>query len=393
MTASAPPDRLRAVTFKATNELADAVRGMAAAGLDPISLATARPDFDTPAIIKQALIEAVKVPHTYMTYSESRGLIELRQAVATKLAERNDVVYDPDTDILITAGTHEALFTGLQALVQAGDEVLVLDPSWTAYSGMVRLAGATPVMVPLQAGRLDADELRSRITGRSKALVISNPGNPTGTVLQASELQAIAGLAIQHNLLALVDEIYEEFVYDGNEHISLASLPGMQERTLLINGYSKAYAMTGWRVGYGAGPTWLIQRMLMIHQHLISAPTSFAQKGAVVAYSHATEHVQQMVAQYRLRRDTLKPLLDQVPGVTAPLPEGACFYFMKVDSPFSSQELSRHLASTAALLLTPGSAFGPNGEGHLRLSFAALPLSRIPEVIHRLSGVMSQFHS
>lgn len=393
MTAFAPPDRLNAVTFKATNQLADAVRGMAAAGLDPISLATARPDFDTPAVIKQALIEAIKVPHTYMTYSESRGLPELRQAVATKLADRNGVAYDPDTEILITAGTHEALFTGLQALVQTGDEVLLIDPSWTAYSGMVRLAGASPVMVRLNDGRLDGDELKSAVSGRTKALVISNPGNPTGTVLRANELQAIAEVAIQHNLTVLVDEIYEEFVYDDNEHIALASLPGMLERTLLINGYSKAYAMTGWRVGYGAGPAWLIERMLVIHQHLISAPTSFAQKGAVVAYSHATEHVTQMVAQYKLRRDTLKPLLDLVPGVTATLPEGACFYFMKVDSPLSSQDLSRHLASTAALLITPGSAFGPSGEGYLRFSFAALPLGRIPEVIDRLTGVMSQFHS
>lgn len=389
MTALAAPHRFDAVSFKATNQLADGVRGMLAAGLDPISLATARPNFDTPAVIKQAVIEAINVPHTYMTYSESRGLIELREAVAEKLSGRNEVNYDPETELLITAGTHEALFTGLQALVQAGDEVLLIDPSWTAYRGMVRLAGAEPVMVPLVGGRLDAAVFRSAITAKTKAMVISNPGNPTGTVFTREELQVVADAAIDHGFVVLVDEIYEEFVYDDHQHVSLASLPGMQGNTLLINGYSKAYAMTGWRVGYAAGPAWLIDRMLVMHQHLISAPTSFAQKGAVVAYSQAGESVRQMVAEYRARRDALLPLLAEVPGVVASLPQGACFYFLRVESELTSVELTERLAREAALLITPGSAFGPSGEKHLRLSFAALPRERIPEVIARMTKVLA----
>lgn len=389
MTALAAPHRFDAVSFKATNQLADGVRGMLAAGLDPISLATARPNFDTPAVIKQAVIEAINVPHTYMTYSESRGLIELREAVAEKLSGRNEVNYDPETELLITAGTHEALFTGLQALVQAGDEVLLIDPSWTAYRGMVRLAGAEPVMVPLVGGRLDAAVFRSAITAKTKAMVISNPGNPTGTVFTREELQVVADAAIDHGFVVLVDEIYEEFVYDDHRHVSLASLPGMQGNTLLINGYSKAYAMTGWRVGYAAGPAWLIDRMLVMHQHLISAPTSFAQKGAVVAYSQAGESVRQMVAEYRARRDALLPLLAEIPGVVASLPQGACFYFLRVESELTSVELTERLAREAALLITPGSAFGPSGEKHLRLSFAALPRERIPEVIARMTKVLA----
>lgn len=389
MTALAAPHRFDAVSFKATNQLADGVRGMLAAGLDPISLATARPNFDTPAVIKQAVIEAINVPHTYMTYSESRGLIELREAVAEKLSGRNEVNYDPETELLITAGTHEALFTGLQALVQAGDEVLLIDPSWTAYRGMVRLAGAEPVMVPLVGGRLDAAVFRSAITAKTKAMVISNPGNPTGTVFTREELQVVADAAIDHGFVVLVDEIYEEFVYDDHQHVSLASLPGMQGNTLLINGYSKAYAMTGWRVGYAAGPAWLIDRMLVMHQHLISAPTSFAQKGAVVAYSQAGESVRQMVAEYRARRDALLPLLAEVPGVVASLPQGACFYLLCVESELTSVELTERLAREAALLITPGSAFGPSGEKHLRLSFAALPRERIPEVIARMTKVLA----
>lgn len=384
MTTWSLPDRLYEVRLKATSLLADSVDAMRAGGLDPISLATARPNFDTPAVIKEALVQAISEQHLYMTYTESRGLLELRKSVSDKLLRKNHLAYEAETQILITAGTHEALYTGLQALVQPDDEVLLIDPSWTAYQGMVRLAGATPVMVPLREGRLDPAKLDSLITNNTRVMVLNNPNNPTGTVFTLDELKKIAALAIKHNLFMLVDEIYEEFIFDGREHVCLASLPGMQERTLLINGFSKAYAMTGWRVGYAAGPEWLIDRMLIIHQHLISAPTSFAQKGAVAAYTYAGNTVREMVNQYRIRRDRLQPLLNGLPRVSASLPEGACFYFLRIDSHLSSLELSRYLAEEVALLITPGSAFGPTGENHLRFSFAGLSLELIPEVIQRL---------
>lgn len=382
------PARLRDIGQKATSLLADSVRARVDSGGDVISLATARPDFDTPVPVKTALINAVAVPHTYMTYTESRGLIELRQAIATKLASVNGSHYDPEQEILITAGTHEALYVALQALVEPGDEVILIDPSWAAYHGMVRLAGAEPVLVPLANDRLDVDAMRAAVTGRTRAILVNNPNNPTGTVFTVAELTALGSIAAEHGLTVLVDEIYEEFVYDGRRHVSLASLPGMRERTVLINGFSKAYAMTGWRVGYAAAPAWLIERMLIIHQHLISAPCSFAQKGAVAAYEMAREHVTAMVSSYTARRDRLWPALERLPGISAKLPEGACFFFLRYDADVTPEDFSREIAHRTGLLLTPGTAFGQTGRRHLRLSFAALPESLIPEVITRLETAL-----
>lgn len=382
------PTRLTSVRPKATNTAVEGIPSSELAARDVISLATARPDLDTPAVVKAAVVNAIQVPHAYMTYTASRGLLELRESVAHKLSARNGVDYDPETELLITAGTHEALYVALQAVVEPGDEVLVLDPSWVAYSGMIRLAGGVPRMVTLADDRLNLDALKGAITPRTRAFVFNNPNNPTGTVFTREELAAVLGVMAEHDILAIVDEIYEAFVYDGREHVSLASLAGGRERVLLINGYSKAYAMTGWRVGYAAGPCWLIDRMLIVHQHLISSPCAFAQKGASVAYSEASEHVGSMVATYDRRRRLLDTALSAVPRVSYRLPEGACFYFLRVDSGLDSSTLAAEIASRQNLVLTPGAAFGPSGEGHLRLSFAALPEARVGEAVGRLSAAL-----
>lgn len=382
------PTRLRSVQPKATNTAAEGIPSFERGEREVLSLATARPDLDTPAVVKAAVIAAIQIPHTYMTYTASRGLPELRESVALKLGARNGVAYDPESEVLITAGTHEALYVGLQAVVEPGDEVLVLDPSWVAYSGMIGLAGGVARMVPLGDGRLDIDALKRAITPRTRAFVFNNPNNPTGTVFTREELAAVVDLLAAHDILAIVDEIYEEFVYDGRQHVSLASLPGARERVLLINGYSKAYAMTGWRVGYAAGPSWLIDRMLIIHQHLISSPCAFAQKGASVAYSEAAEHVRAMVATYDRRRLLLNEALAAVPKVSYSLPEGACFYFLRVDSGLDSATLAKTIASREGLVLTPGGAFGPSGERHLRFSFAALPEARVGEAVGRLAAAL-----
>jgi aspartate aminotransferase len=379
---------LRSVQPKATNTAAEGIPSFERGEREVLSLATARPDLDTPAVVKAAVIAAIQIPHTYMTYTASRGLPELRESVALKLGARNGVAYDPESEVLITAGTHEALYVGLQAVVEPGDEVLVLDPSWVAYNGMIGLAGGVARMVTLRDNRLDIDALKRAITPRTRAFVFNNPNNPTGTVFTREELAAVVDLLAAHDILAIVDEIYEEFVYDGRQHVSLASLPGARERVLLINGYSKAYAMTGWRVGYAAGPSWLIDRMLIIHQHLISSPCAFAQKGASVAYSEAAEHVRAMVATYDRRRLLLNEALAAVPKVSYSLPEGACFYFLRVDSGLDSAMLAKTIASREGLVLTPGGAFGPSGERHLRFSFAALPEARVGEAVGRLAAAL-----
>jgi aspartate/methionine/tyrosine aminotransferase len=375
------------VPFKATNQMTERLDALRAKGLDPINLSTARPNFDTPQRIKNAAKAALDVSVTYILYSDSRGLLELREAIARKLAAENSLHVDPGDQVIVTAGTHEALSAVLLATVSPGDEVLLIDPSWVAYKGMVGLAGATPMYVALTSGRLDANALRAAVTPATKAIVFNNPNNPTGTVFTRKELDEIARVAIEADLLVIVDEIYEYFLYDGNEHISIGSLPGMAERTVTINGLSKAYAMTGWRIGYAAGPAGVMASVLAIHQHLISSPTNFAQKGAVTAFEAAHHDYRPMVEAYTARRNALAAGLANVPWVEASLPEGACFFFIRVAGGVSSAELSELFLEKGGLMLPPGAAFGPSGEGHLRLSFAGLPEERVAEVLERMAEV------
>ncbi len=379
--------RLQHVPFKATNQMTERFEALKRRGLDPINLSTARPNFDTPLKIKEAAKEALFVPLTYILYSDSRGLLELREAIAAKLSAENGIERDAAEEIIVTAGTHEALSATLLACTDPGDEVILLDPSWVAYRGMVALAGATPVHFSLVDGNLDAAALRRAVTNRTKAILLNNPNNPTGKVFRRPELEAIAAVAREFELLVIVDEIYEYFLYDGNEHVSIGSLPEMAERTVTINGLSKAYAMTGWRVGYMAGPAPVMANALAVHQHLISSPTHFAQKGAVTAFGAARDDYKPMLAAYRRRREALARGLSRLPWVEAPLPEGACFFFIRVASGASSAELSELFLEKGGLMLPPGAAFGPSGEGHLRLSFAGLAEERIPEVLERMEEV------
>lgn len=379
--------RIRNVPFKATNQMTERLDALRARGLDPINLSTARPNFDTPGRIKEAAKAALDVNLTYILYSDSRGLLELRQAIVRKLTAENGLVFDPGDQVVVTAGTHEALSATLLATVGPGDEVVLLEPSWVAYKGMVGLTGATPTYAALTDGRLDEDALRSAVTPATKAILFNNPNNPTGTVFSLTELEVIASVAREADLLVIVDEIYEYFLYDGNEHVSIGSLPGMAERTITINGLSKAYAMTGWRIGYAAGPAGVMANVLAVHQHLISSPTNFAQKGAVEAFEAAHESYEPMVQAYTRRRSLLAAGLARMPWLRAPLPEGACFFFIHVSGGVPSAELCEIFLEKGGLMMPPGAAFGPSGESHLRLSFAGLPEDRVPEVLERMEEV------
>ena len=393
MTARFSSPRLRHVPFKATNQMTERLDALRARGLDPINLSTARPNFDTPRRIKDAAKAALDVSVTYILYSDSRGLMELREAISRKLAEENSLNVEPGDQVIVTAGTHEALSAVLLATVGPGDEVVLLDPSWVAYKGMVGLTGAAATYASLKTGRLDADALRAAVSPATKAIVFNNPNNPTGTVFSREELDAIASVAQESDLLVIVDEIYEYFLYDGNEHVSIGSLPGMAERTVTINGLSKAYAMTGWRVGYAAGPAAVMASVLAVHQHLISSPTNFAQKGAVAAFEDAHEDYKPMVRAYTARRDSLAAGLKSMSWLRAPLPQGACFFFLHVPGGLPSAELSEIFLEKGGLMLPPGAAFGPTGEEHLRLSFAGLPEERVPEVLERMEEVGKHLQS
>ena len=266
------------------------------------------------------------------------------------------------------------LYAAVMATVNEGDEVLILDPFWVSYEPCVQLAGGVPVHIPLSKDdgfRLTADRLRWNLTPRTKLLIVNSPNNPTGRVLNRDELEAIASVASEHDMLVLSDEVYEKIVYDGREHISVGSLPNMLDRTMVLNGFSKAYAMTGWRLGYVAAKGPLVKGMQKIQQHSTTCAASFTQRAGVAALTGSQEVVVQMAGEYRKRRDIITDGLNSLPGVSCHRPEGAFYAFPDISQTgLSSTDFTEFVLDKAQVAVTPGVAFGTSGEGHVRLSFA-----------------------
>ena len=364
--------RVVGVRPSATVAVSDKARTMAAQGLDVINLGGGDPDFDTPSHIVEAVLEAVREGHTH--YVASSGVRGLRVAIADKLREENGLEFDPDAEIIITPGAKQALFATIMATVDEGDEVLILDPAWVSYVPCVRLASGVAVHVPLSAEdgfRVTDAKLRQKLTPRSKLLILNSPSNPTGRVFTREELETIATVALENDLLVLSDEIYEKILYDGHEHISIGSLPDMRDRTIVINGFSKAYAMTGWRLGYVAARGPLAKEILKVQQHSVTCASSFTQYAGIVALTGPQDAVSQMVEEYRKRRDIITAGLNSLPGVSCHQPEGAFYAFPDISATgMSSIESADMLLSKARVAVTPGAAFGDSGEGHVRLSFA-----------------------
>ncbi|MFO7941451.1 MAG: pyridoxal phosphate-dependent aminotransferase [Bacillota bacterium] len=384
--------RLESLSHSATITISDRVKRMRAEGRDVISMAAARPNFDAPPAVKEATAAAV-LGGEYSEYSESRGLLELREAVSQRLSADSGVSYDPETEILITVGQREGLSLALGALVDPGDDVIVPDPGWVTYRCAVAMAGGTPLPFGFEADR----GFRPRIedigatSTRSRALILNTPANPTGTVFTRDELEEIRDIAVAADLTVLTDEIYAPFVYDGLHHVSPAAIGGMRERTLVTGAVSKAWAMTGWRVGFAAGPAQLIDRMLMLHQHLVSCPCTFAQKGAVVALRECSGAVENMVRSYAARRDILARGLREIGGVDFAVPEGACFLFPRFEGiSLDGETLVAEFLERGALALTPGEAFGSAGAGRVRMSFASTPEEMLREVLERIGRVLRQ---
>ncbi|OUM98992.1 MAG: aspartate aminotransferase [Firmicutes bacterium ZCTH02-B6] len=356
-------------------------KAMRRQGIDVISFSVGEPDFDTPAHIRAAAAAAMEQGHT--RYTPAGGIPELKEVIQEKLARVNGLEYTPD-QIVVSVGAKHALYNAFQVLLDPGDEVIIPAPYWVSYADQVRLAGGEPVIVPTTEDtgfKLTAAQLRDHLTPRTRALVLNSPCNPTGAVYSRTELAALAEAVLAHpDCLIIADEIYEPFVYDGNEHVSIASLsPEIKARTLVINGVSKMYAMTGWRIGYAAGPKELIQAMADLQSQSTSNPTSISQWAAVAALRGSQEPVGEMVAAFRKRRDLIVEGLRALPGVTCQVPPGAFYVFPRVDAAFgkrygdqvinNSQELAMALLNEAHVALVPGSAFGY--EGYLRLSYAA----------------------
>lgn len=330
-----------------------------------------RPDFDTPEYIKRAAEQALADGKVH--YTSNFGLMELRQAIADKLKRENNVDYTA-SEVLVTVGLSEAVFAVLATILEEGDEILVPDPVWLNYINVPNLLGAKAVTYGLteETGfQMNLEEVKAKITPKTRAIVIITPNNPTGGVLSEDVLKELAEIAVSNDLMVISDEVYERLVYDGAKHISIASLPSMKERTFTMNGMSKAYAMDGWRLGYVAAPEEYILAMNKFHQHNTTCAPNFVQVAAIAALNEEGDEVKEMVKEYQRRRDYAVKAINEIPGLHCECPKGAFYIFINCKSlNIKSADLSAYLLEEAKIALVPGDVFGPGGEGYLRMSFA-----------------------
>ncbi|MGO9181278.1 MAG: pyridoxal phosphate-dependent aminotransferase [Candidatus Limnocylindrales bacterium] len=336
-----------------------------------ISLGVGEPDFTTPDAVVRAGVRSLEAGRTH--YTSNSGTLELRRAIAGNLERRYGVAYDPNAEILVTVGASEAVAATMTALVDPGDEVLLHEPSYVAYMPAVVFAGGTTVHVPTRAAdgfALDPKEVERRVTTRTKVLFLGYPCNPTGAVLPPEVLRALADIARRHDLLVVSDEIYDRLVYGGHRHEPISSLPGMRERTVLIGGFSKAYAMTGWRVGYVCAPRDLLEGILKVHQYQIMCAPTTAQDAAVVAVREAEPDVERMLAEYDRRRRMFVAGLNRI-GLPTPDPRGAFYAFPDVSGTgLTSDQFAERLLFEEHVAVVPGDSFGPSGAGHVRACYA-----------------------
>ena len=360
---------------------------------DVISLGVGEPDFKTPYAIRRAGIESLEKGYTF--YTANAGLMELRQEISTYLHRRFGVDYQPKTEILITVGGSEAIDGCIRALVEPGDEVLIPEPCFVCYDPLTRMAGGVPVAIPTKAEnafRLTADELRAAITPKTKLLILPYPNNPTGAVMRRRHLEEIAQVLRGTDIMVLSDEIYGELTYE-EPHVSFASIEGMQERTILVSGFSKAYAMTGWRLGYAAGPAPIIQQMTKIHQFAImSAPTT-AQYAAVKALKpECDEEIERMAVEYNMRRGLIVDSLNRM-GLSCFDPQGAFYVFPSIQSTgLSSEEFCERLLRSQKVAVVPGSAFGESGEGFVRISYS-YSVDHLVEALKRIERFLQELEA
>ncbi len=337
---------------------------------DVISLGVGEPDFVTPWHIREAAIYALERGKT--TYTSNLGLLKLREAIAAHLAPRFGVRYDPKTEILIAVGVSEALDIALRALINPGDEVIYHEPCYVSYSPSIAMAHGIPVAVSCKAEdnfAVRAEAIEKAITPKTKALMLNFPTNPTGGTMTRAELERIAAVVQRHNLVVLTDEIYSELTFEG-EHVSIASLPGMIERTIFLHGFSKAYAMTGFRIGYACGPAELIEAMMKIHQYSMLCASIISQEAALEAIAHGEADTAEMREHYKLRRNFIVKAFNDM-GLPCHLPRGSFYAFPCIRSTgLSSKDFAFRLLQEEKVACVPGGAFGPSGEGYLRCCFA-----------------------
>jgi len=355
-----------------------------------VSLGVGEPDFVTPWHIREACIYSLEKGYTM--YTSNWGLLELREEIARHLYNNYRVRYEPASEVLVTVGVSEGMDLALRAVLAPGDEVLIPEPCYVSYSPCASLAGGVPVPIPTTAEndfRVTASQIEEKITPRTKALILSYPNNPTGAIISQQELMEIAKVVKKHDLIVISDEIYDKLTYEG-KHTCFAALPAMKNRTILLNGFSKAYAMTGWRLGYACGHPEVIAQMVKIHQYTMLCAPVTAQMAALEALQNGTEEMLKMVAEYDRRRRLILRGFCEI-GLSCFEPKGAFYAFPSIkNTGLSSDEFAERLLMEARVAVVPGNVFGANGEGHIRCSYAA-SVENITEAIERMEKFVKQY--
>lgn len=380
-------DRVAKLAPSATVSLPDKARELKKKGIDVIDLSEGQPHFDTPKPIKESAKEALDAGMVF--YVESAGLPELRSEIKAKL-ERENTIDVPISQIMVTVGAKQAIFTAMLCTIDPGDEVLIPDPYWGSHASMVEIAGGKPISVPMRyekGFRIDTDKMKEMVTPKTKMIVLSSPHNPTGMVISKEEIESIVDICTRNEILAMADEIYEKIVYDGARHYSIGSFPGMEDLAITVNGFSKPYSMTGWRLGYVAANKDVMSRMLIVQQHSVTHPSAFVQKAGITALRDCDKYVEEMVKYYREARDYIVPELNKSNIFRCDIPKGAFYAFPKIANPsMTSAGMCELLLEKAKVLAVPGSGFGRYGEGYVRFVYAQAmdTLRKTVESIKRL---------
>jgi aspartate aminotransferase len=366
-------DRIARIEESGTMKMKAVVSQMKKEGKKVISFTVGEPDFPTPQHIVDACIQALNAGMT--KYIDATGLPELREAIAEKSKRENGIPCEAAN--VLVGPTKHCLFESVFASVNPGDEVLIPDPAWVSYAPFVAMAEGKAVPVKLQEDhdfRMVPSEVAKHITPKTKVIMMNSPSNPCGSVNTPEDIKGMADLANDHNLMVITDEVYEKIIFDGHKHLSIASLPGMFDRTMTVHGFSKSYSMTGWRLGWVVAPKPLLGGISKIQQHTITHAPTFIQKAGVAALKGPTAPLEMMVKEFQKRRDIVDSYLKEIPHVSAPKPFGAFYAFVKFDekvtSKMSDEEIALYIAKESGVVTTPGDAFGPSGKGHVRISFA-----------------------
>jgi len=363
---------LSTATVEVTNSPIREMFNLALAMEDVISFTVGEPDFQTPAHVVDAAVKALQ--NGEHRYTPNAGILPLRQAIAKNYEQTQGVSYNPDGEVIVTAGGMEALFLAMRVLLDPGDEILLPDPCWTNYSRQLLLCNAKPAFVPVSAEndfQFTPEALEAAITPKTKAFLINSPANPTGGIATEEQIRKLAEIAVKHDLYVISDEVYSRLVFDGGKAPSIASLPGMKERTIIIHSFSKTYAMTGWRVGYAIGPNEVIKNMVKFQENVAACVNSAAQFGAIAALESSQECVEMMRESYERRRALVVSEFSTVPGLKCHAPKGAFYALIDVSATgMNGKEFAMDLLDKAHVIVVPGNAFGEAGKNYVRISFA-----------------------